>query len=129
QTVTKADPAPVHQQGDTVQIRPAAQRTSLAPGATEKLTLSGTYSGANPLPVEFRLGDATCGVRVSGVAGTTPSTAPATKTAPTKAPPKKTTVRSNSGSGGGAPKAKAPKPPKGPAKPAEAKGPGGQGKG
>ncbi|MEU5784953.1 serine/threonine-protein kinase [Micromonospora lupini] len=126
QTVTKATPAPVQQQGGAVQIRPAAQRTTLAPGAAEKLTLAGTYQGANPLPVEFRLGDATCGVRVSGVAGTTPSTAPPSKAAPTKAPPKKTTKVAP----------KAPTAPKAPAKaeskpekPGKGKGPGGPGKG
>ncbi|MFG1841150.1 protein kinase [Micromonospora sp. NPDC049175] len=125
QTVTKSEPAPVHQQGSTVVVRPADQRAALAPGAAEKLTLTGTYSGANPLPVEFRLGEVACGVRVSGVAGSTPSTAPPIKAATTpKAPPKKATAPG--GSGGGAPKAK---PPKGPAKPGHGKGPGGPGKG
>ncbi|PWR09738.1 serine/threonine protein kinase [Micromonospora acroterricola] len=132
QTVTKADPAPVHQQGRTVLIRPAAQRTTLAPGAAEKLTLTGTYSGANPLPVEFRLGDSTCGVRVSGVAGSTPSTAPAStvpppsKAATTKAPPKAATVRSGAGGSGtgSASTTKATKP----EKPGKGKGSGGQGK-
>ncbi|MGC4852506.1 serine/threonine-protein kinase [Micromonospora sp. DT4] len=123
QKVTKAEPAPAQQQGGAVQIRPAAQRTTLAPGAAEKLTLAGTYTGANALPVEFRLGDATCRVRVSGVAGSTPSTAPAVKAAPTKALPKKTTKV--------APKAPAPpKAPekeqaKAPKKPSNGKGPGG----
>ncbi|WP_405429395.1 serine/threonine-protein kinase [Micromonospora sp. NBC_00617] len=119
QTVTKAEPAPVQQQGGTVQIRPAAQRTTLAPGAAEKLTLAGTYKGANPLPVEFRLGDATCGVRVSGVAGSAPSTAPPTKAAPTKAPTKKTTKAAPK-----APKAPAKAAPK-PEKPGKGKGSGG----
>ncbi|MET8282163.1 serine/threonine-protein kinase [Micromonospora sp. NPDC005174] len=128
QKVTKAEPAPVEQQGGAVQIRPAAQRTTLAAGATEKLTLAGTYTGANPLPVEFRLGDATCRVRVSGVAGSAPSTAPAVKAAPTKAPPKKTTKTTTKVA------PKAPAPPKAPEK-AKApktnngKGPGGPGKG
>ncbi|MFI6256126.1 protein kinase [Micromonospora zamorensis] len=128
QTVTKAEPAPVQQQGNTVLVRPVAERTTLAPGAAEKLTLSGTYSGANQLPVEFRLGDVACGVRVSGVAGSTPSTAPAstaattTKTQP-KAPPKAATAGGGPGSGGpnsgsGATKAK-------PDKPGKGKGPGG----
>lgn len=119
QTVTKAEPTPVHQQGRTVLIRPAAQRATLAPGAAEKLTLAGKYSGANPLPVEFRLGDATCGVRVSGVAGTAPSTAPPKKPA-TKAPAKAATVRGGSGPASGTTKAK-------PAKPSKGKG-GGSGK-
>ncbi|MEU1749989.1 protein kinase domain-containing protein [Micromonospora arida] len=127
QKVTKAEPAPVHQQGSTVLIRPAAQRATLAPGAAEKVTLTGKYSGANPLPVEFRLGEATCGVRVSGVAGSVPSTAPPSKAATVKAPPKKTTARGGSGAGGGASKAKPPKPAKAPAKPAKAAG-GGPGK-
>ncbi|MBQ0903938.1 serine/threonine-protein kinase [Micromonospora sp. U21] len=126
QRVTKAEPTPVHQQGRTVLIRPAADRTTLAPGEAEKLTLVGKYSGANPLPVEFRLGDASCGVRVSGVAGSMPSTAPPSKAATTKAPPKAATVRSGSGgsgsggsgSGGAPTKAK-------PEKPGKGKGPGG----
>ncbi|MEU8328082.1 serine/threonine-protein kinase [Micromonospora sp. NPDC048839] len=134
QTVTKSEPAPVYQQGSTVVVRPAEQRTTLAPGAAEKLTLTGTYSGANPLPVEFRLGEVACGVRVSGVAGSAPSTGvagsapsaapPSQAVTPAKAPPKKATAPS--GSGGGAAKAK---PPKGPAKPGHGKGPGGPGKG
>ncbi|MET7708020.1 serine/threonine-protein kinase [Micromonospora sp. NPDC005413] len=110
QTVTKAEPAPVHQQGSTVLIRPTAQRTTLAAGAAEKFTLAGKYSGANPLPVEFRLGEVTCGVRVSGVAGTTPPTVPPSKAATVKAPPKAVTVapkaatvRGGPGSGGSGP--------------------------
>ncbi|GGO11328.1 serine/threonine-protein kinase [Micromonospora parathelypteridis] len=129
QTVTKAEPAPVHQQGSTVLIRPTAQRNTLAPGAAEKLTLTGKYSGANPLPVEFRLGEATCGVRVSGVAGSAPSTVPPVKAAPPKAPAKATTVRGGSGTGGGATKAKPPKAAKVPAKPKKAEGHGGGGPG
>ncbi|MET8230867.1 serine/threonine-protein kinase [Micromonospora sp. NPDC005298] len=120
QAVTRAEPTSVQQQGNTVLVRPAAQRTTLAPGAAEKVTLTGTYSGANPLPVEFRVGDSTCGVRVSGVAGSAPSTAPATKAATAKTPPKTTTKAGP----------KAPTPPKaakGPKKPG--KGPGGPGKG
>jgi serine/threonine protein kinase len=123
QTVTRAEPAPVRQEGRTVLVRPAAQRTTLAPGATEKVTLAGKYTGANPLPVEFRLGDATCGVRVSGVAGSVPSTVPPSKAVTTpKAPTKATTARSGSGgsgsggsgsSGGGGAKAKPEKPSKG----------------
>ncbi|MGQ5259519.1 protein kinase domain-containing protein [Micromonospora sp. ZYX-F-536] len=126
QTVTKAEPTQVHQQGSTVLVRPAAQRATLASGAAEKFTLAGKYSGANPLPVEFRLGDTACGVRVSGVAGTAPSTvapskAPTTKAATTKAPPKAASGgRSGSGgsSGGDTTNAK-------PEKPGKGKGPGG----
>ncbi|MGS2613322.1 serine/threonine-protein kinase [Micromonospora sp. LZ34] len=89
QTVTKAAPAPVSQQGNSVTVRPAPERATLAPGAAEKLALTGRHTGVNPLPLEFRLGDETCAVQVSGVAGTVPSTAPA-KPPATKAPPKKT---------------------------------------
>ncbi|MEW2141529.1 serine/threonine-protein kinase [Micromonospora vinacea] len=122
QKVTKAEPAPVHQEGSTVLVRPAAQRTTLAPGAAEKVTLTGRYSGANPLPVEFRLGEATCGVRVSGVAGSVPSTAPPSKAAPPKAPPgkaappkapAKVATAGGTGPGNGATKAKPEKPGKG----------------
>ena len=93
QSVTKATPA-VHQDGRTVRVVPTAGRNALAPGASEKVALSGRYTGGNPLPVEFKLGDATCGVRVSGVAGT----APAPKV-PAKAPAK-STAKVSSGSGG-----------------------------
>ncbi|PZF93084.1 serine/threonine-protein kinase [Micromonospora deserti] len=99
QTVTKAHPLPVRQQGASVFVEPPPERAVLAPGATEKLTLTGQHAGANPLPVEFRIGDETCGVQVSGVAGTAPSTAPPTKPAATKAPPKK--AGTSTGSSGG----------------------------
>ncbi|MEU5913653.1 serine/threonine-protein kinase [Micromonospora sp. NPDC047527] len=118
QTVTKAEPTTVDQQGSTVLIRPVAQRATLAPGAAEKLTLTGKYSGANPLPVEFRLGDATCGVRVSGVAGSAPSTAPPSKTSPPKA---KTPAKAATKTAPKAPPKAAPKP----EKPGKGKGPGG----
>ncbi|MDG4806353.1 serine/threonine-protein kinase [Micromonospora sp. WMMD1120] len=127
QSVTKAEPTPVQQHGNTVLVRPAAQRATLAPGAAEKLTLTGKYSGTNPLPVEFRIGDTTCGVRVSGVAGSVPAVVAPSKAATTvKAPPKKTTTV-RGGSAGGATKAqppKAPKAPKAPAKPGKGGGPG-----
>ncbi|MFI7577925.1 serine/threonine-protein kinase [Micromonospora sp. NPDC049497] len=94
QTVTKAEPATVRQQGSTVQVEPAPQRAALAPGVTEKVSLAGRYTGANPLPVEFRVGDQVCAVQVSGVAGSVPSTAPAPKPSVRKAPPRKTTTSS-----------------------------------
>ncbi|WP_327029640.1 protein kinase [Micromonospora sp. NBC_01740] len=92
QTVTKAAPVPVRQQGRTVLVEPAPERAALAPGASEKLTLTGRHGGANPLPLEFRLGDEACGAQVSGVAGAAPSVAPTTK-APAKAPVKAPTVK------------------------------------
>lgn len=85
QTVTKAQPA-VQQQGRTVLLRPPATDPSLAPGAAKKVALSGRYTGSNPLPVQFRVGDTTCGVQVAGVAGSTP--APTTK-APRRRPPRR----------------------------------------
>ncbi|MFG2009042.1 serine/threonine-protein kinase [Micromonospora sp. NPDC048868] len=107
QTVTKATPVPVRQQGRTVLVEAAPERAALAPGASEKLTLTGRHGGANPLPLEFRLGDETCGAQVSGVAGAAPSVAP------TKAPAKAPTVKAptkkagtSAGSSGGS-KAKA----------------------
>ncbi|MFF3864531.1 protein kinase [Micromonospora sp. NPDC001898] len=128
QTVTKADPA-VRQQGRTVEVRPAATQAALAPGAARKVALSGRYTGANPLPVEFRLGDTACRVQVSGVAGSLPTTVPTTK-APTKLTKQKATVAkagsgssgssAGGGSGGGS-KAKPAKAEK-PAKPGKAKG-------
>ena len=73
QQVTGASPAPARQQGHAVAVQAAPERSVLAPGATEKLSLTGTYTGTNPLPVEFRLGDVLCGVQVSGIAGSAPT--------------------------------------------------------
>lgn len=88
QTVTKAQPA-VHQQGRTVLLQPPATDAALAPGASKKVSLTGSYTGANPLPVEFKLGDSTCGVQVAGVAGSVPTTkAPTKAAAAPKAPAK-----------------------------------------
>ncbi|GIJ21616.1 serine/threonine-protein kinase [Micromonospora lutea] len=128
QKVTAATPVPVRQQGRAVAVQPAPQRPALAPGDTEKLNLTGRYTGTNPLPVEFRVGTAVCGVQVSGVAGTAPTTKPApTKSAPTK------TVKATAGKAGsgdakstGA-KPDKPKPEK--AKPGKSKPDNGKGKG
>ncbi|MGN9802190.1 serine/threonine-protein kinase [Micromonospora sp. L32] len=112
QTLTAPGPT-VRQEGRTVRVGPAAGRESLAPGASEKIALSGRYAGGNPLPLEFKLGENACGVRVSGVAGamptTAPTTAPTTKAPPkatTKKPPAKTTVKSSGSGGSGTSKAK-----------------------
>jgi serine/threonine-protein kinase len=114
QTVTKADPA-VRQQGRTVEVRPAGAQATLGPGAARKLALTGKYTGANPLPVEFRLGDAACKVRVSGVAGSVPKTKPSAKPTTKKA----TVAKGASGGSGGSSGASAAKGPGG--------GPGGTG--
>ncbi|MEH0821548.1 MULTISPECIES: serine/threonine-protein kinase [unclassified Micromonospora] len=101
QTVT-AGPT-VLQDGRTVRVTPAAGRESLAPGASEKIALSGRYTGGNPLPLEFKIGENACGVRVSGVAGMAPGAAPTTKPPTVKAPPRKAPAKStatSSGSGG-----------------------------
>ncbi|MCX4389333.1 protein kinase [Micromonospora peucetia] len=108
QTVIKATPGPVRQQGQTVLVQPAAERGALAPGASEKLTLTGRHTGVNPLPLEFRLGEATCGAQVSGVAGSAPGVVP-TKAPATKAPAAKPSTKkagTSAGSSGGGPKAK-----------------------
>ncbi|MEV0808277.1 serine/threonine-protein kinase [Micromonospora sp. NPDC050200] len=109
QTVTTAGPT-VRQEGRTVRVTPAAGRESLVPGASEKIALSGRYTGGNPLPLTFKVGEDACGVRVSGVAGAMPGTAPATKAPAAKAPPKKapakTTAKSSGGGGSDSPKAK-----------------------
>ncbi|MEU6074499.1 serine/threonine-protein kinase [Micromonospora sp. NPDC047074] len=99
QTVTRAVPVPVRQQGRTVLVEPGPEHAALAPGASEKLTLTGRHPGANPLPVEFRVGDETCGVQVSGVAGSAPSVAP-TKAPATKAPAAKAPAKKAGTSGG-----------------------------
>ncbi|GIJ26320.1 hypothetical protein Vqi01_14820 [Micromonospora qiuiae] len=95
QKVTRATPAPVRQQGRAVVVQPDQQRPPLAPGATEKLSLSGTYTGSNPLPVEFRVGEEMCGVQVAGVAGAAPSAKPAPK------PVRAATGKAGSGGAGG----------------------------
>ncbi|SCL40572.1 serine/threonine protein kinase [Micromonospora pallida] len=77
QTVAGSDPTVVRQEGQTVEVRPAAGRTTLAPGAAEKIALTGRYGGANPLPVRFQLGTETCEVQVAGVAGSSPTPPPA----------------------------------------------------
>ncbi|GAA0376854.1 hypothetical protein GCM10009541_19070 [Micromonospora gifhornensis] len=76
QQVTGASPVPARQQGHAVAVQAAPDHPALAPGATEKLRLTGTYTGTNPLPVEFRLGDERCGVQVSGIAGSAPTPKP-----------------------------------------------------
>ncbi|MBQ1026972.1 serine/threonine-protein kinase [Micromonospora sp. C95] len=123
QQVTAATPVPVRQQGRSVAVQPVPQRPALAPGATEKLNLTGRYTGTNPLPVEFRLGTAVCGVQVSGVAGTAPSTKPA----PTRSAPAKTVKASagKAGSGDSKPKTKKPKAEKAKPDDGKAKGKGG----
>ncbi|MEG3634266.1 serine/threonine-protein kinase [Micromonospora palythoicola] len=119
QQVTTATPAPVRQQGRSVAVQAVPQRPALAPGATEKLNLTGRYTGTNPLPVEFRVGTAICGVQVSGVAGTAP--------APTRSAPAKTVKASagKAGSGDTKPKAKKPKAEKAEPDDGKAKGKGG----
>jgi serine/threonine-protein kinase len=120
QTVTQAQPT-VQQEGSTVLLRPAAAAATLAPGASTKMGLSGRYTGGNPLPVQFKLGGSSCDVQVSGVAGSTPTTAPPTKP-PTKAPAKTTTKAAAAKGGGGGGKAR-------PDKPRKGKDGGGKGKG
>ncbi|MGK5742964.1 protein kinase domain-containing protein [Micromonospora sp. URMC 103] len=141
QTVTRATPASASQEGSAVVVRPPADRSALAPGATEKVSLTGRYTGANPLPVTFTVGGERCQVQVSGVAGAAPTPATVTSPAAGKAPATKaTTTRGGSGnsgtsggsgsSGGGA-KPKPPKPPKPPKadEPGKGKSGGGPGKG
>ncbi|WP_342341800.1 serine/threonine-protein kinase [Micromonospora yangpuensis] len=95
-------PAPtVRQQGETVLVRPAANRPAVAPGKSEKVALTGTYTGVNPLPVEFRLGETRCGVQVAGVAGTAPATKPPAAKAKSKAATKKSAGSGGSGGSGG----------------------------
>ncbi|GHJ11764.1 hypothetical protein TPA0907_61310 [Micromonospora humidisoli] len=128
QTVTTTPE--VRQEGRLVRVTPAAGRAALAPGASEKVALTGRYTGGNPLPLEFTVGDSSCGVRVSGVAGSAPVVRPpAAKKPAAKQPaakkPAKTSGKGGSGAAGPAkPKPKAEKPAKGPG-PAAGKGPGG----
>ncbi|TDB72028.1 serine/threonine-protein kinase [Micromonospora sp. KC721] len=115
QTVTKASPAVAKQQGRTVVVQPAPGRAALAPGASEQVALSGRYTGTNPLPVQFHVGETPCAVQVSGVAGSAPP-APAAK------PPAKSAVKKASAGDGAA--ATSPKGPGGGAKAKPKKGPG-----
>ncbi|MGI5211881.1 protein kinase domain-containing protein [Plantactinospora sp. CA-290183] len=59
------------QQGREVSIRPepGGPETTLPAGGEARFELTGTYAGANPLPVEFRLAGAPCRARVTGVSG------------------------------------------------------------
>ncbi|MEU4479644.1 serine/threonine-protein kinase [Micromonospora sp. NPDC023966] len=99
QTVSAAQPA-VRQQGKTVLLQAPATDAALAPGASKKVSLTGSYTGGNPLPVEFKVGESTCGVQVSGVAGSVPTTAPPTTRPPAK-PPAKAPAKPAAKSGGG----------------------------
>ncbi|MBY8872925.1 protein kinase [Micromonospora sp. PLK6-60] len=110
QKVAGATPVPARQAGRTVEITPAAGRDALAPGAAQKVALTGSYTGTNPLPVEFRLGDTTCGVEVAGVAGSVPPPPAAPKTTTAKAPAKAPAAKAAGSGGGAAAKTKPPKP-------------------
>ncbi|MFI7074596.1 serine/threonine-protein kinase [Micromonospora sediminicola] len=125
QAITTAQP-PVRQVGRTVSVTAPAATPVLAPGASTKLTLAGRYSGSNTLPVEFMIGGRTCGVQVSGIAGSVPITVAPTTKAPAK-PATKSTAKTTAK--GGTAKAKpAPKPKAEPAKPKPKAGPKGKGK-
>ncbi|MFC0007220.1 protein kinase [Micromonospora siamensis] len=108
QKVLRATPTPARQEGRTVEVSAPAGKDTLPPAATHKLTLTGSYTGSNPLPVEFRLGDTACGVEVAGVAGSVPvvvpkapvAKAPAAKAPVAKAPAAKAPA-AKAGSGGG----------------------------
>ncbi|WBB85280.1 serine/threonine-protein kinase [Micromonospora sp. WMMC264] len=106
QTVTTAQP-PARQEGRTVSIPAPTATPALAPGASAKLTLAGRYTGSNTLPVEFTVGGKSCGVQVSGIAGSAPTTAPPVKT-PVKSPTK-TTAKTTTKSGPAKPKPAKPK--------------------
>ncbi|MFI6128133.1 serine/threonine-protein kinase [Micromonospora sp. NPDC051141] len=124
QAVTAAQP-PVRQVGRTVSVAAPKPDATLAPGASTKLTLSGRYTGSNTLPVEFKLDNSTCGVQVSGIAGSVPiTTAPTTK-APVK-PAAKPAAKSGPARAKPAPKPKPKAEPK--PKPRGKEGPGGKGK-
>ncbi|MEU4676453.1 serine/threonine-protein kinase [Micromonospora sp. NPDC023737] len=130
QTVIRATPASASQQGQAVVVRPMAAQPALAPGATEKVSLTGRYTGANPLPVSFSIGGESCGVQVSGVAGRAPTPAAPKSPVATKSQAKATTSKTTTnlraagsgghgghgGAGGPAPKPKPDKPEK-PTKP------------
>ncbi|MEU3456206.1 serine/threonine-protein kinase [Micromonospora sp. NPDC006766] len=122
QTVTKAQPA-VRQQGRTVQLQAPAADAVLAPGASKKVSLTGRYTGGNPLPVEFKVGGTTCGVQVSGVAGSTPAKAPAAKAPASKAPAAKAPKAKTSAKPDKSEKTKKPKKPEKTEKPGKGKGP------
>ncbi|MEU7980275.1 serine/threonine-protein kinase [Micromonospora sp. NPDC049081] len=123
QVVTGPTPQ-VRQEGRLVRVTAAAGRAALAPGGSEKLALTGRYTGGNPLPLEFAVGDSSCGVRVSGVAGSAPVVKPPTVKKPPAKKPAKTSGKGGSGAAGPAkPKPKSEKPAKGP-DPAAGKGAG-----
>jgi serine/threonine-protein kinase len=56
------------QAGQSVLVQPSTD-AALVPGRSAPMRFSGRYAGANPLPVEFKLNDAACAIRVAGIAG------------------------------------------------------------
>jgi serine/threonine-protein kinase len=87
QRVTDGGSGRWQQQGQSVAAAPAsATGVPLAAGASASLRLTGAYTGGNPLPTEFRLNDAACTVRVSGLVNT-PGAAPAAEDAARLAAP------------------------------------------
>ncbi|MFC7548329.1 protein kinase [Plantactinospora sp. GCM10030261] len=77
QRLTGGGPAALEQHGRQVTVRPTSG-SALPANGSAAVRLTGAYgAGGNPLPVTFHLGDETCEVRLSGVAGA-PSVAPST---------------------------------------------------
>ncbi|MEO3924105.1 protein kinase [Micromonosporaceae bacterium B7E4] len=72
QVLTRNPSPESDQQGREVLLRPAAgPEATLPAGGAVRFGLAGSHAGSNPLPVEFRLGETACAVRVSGVPGQT----------------------------------------------------------
>ncbi|MEV4758678.1 serine/threonine-protein kinase [Micromonospora sp. NPDC049559] len=78
QTVHGGRSAYWSQRGRDVTAEPASEQSELLPGASAALGLTGSYAGANPLPVRFRLAGSVCDVQVSAMAGR-PAQTPGTR--------------------------------------------------
>lgn len=68
QRLTGGEAARWEQQGRRVLVRPASSEKPLAPGDSDTISLAGRHAGASLLPVEFRLGEQHCEVRLSATA-------------------------------------------------------------
>jgi serine/threonine-protein kinase len=71
QKMTRGSGAVWRQAGRQVTVTPSAAADRLAPGAVARLSVTGRYRGANPLPVVFTVNGTACEAVVSGLSGGT----------------------------------------------------------
>jgi serine/threonine-protein kinase len=94
------------QSGQQVQVKPTAGHKRLAPGESARLSVTGAYRDANPLPVVFRVNDQECQAVVSGVSGGMAAGAGTTQDDDSSGSGKSGSSGSNSGKGKGKGKSK-----------------------